>query len=801
MLKQPIDRCYLILTMHFTDRLVNFPCLEQVIDRCPLIVEPNTSALDAIGLMYKARNSICQVSKSNLTCTSSTTASCVLVVEDSQLVGIFTERDLVRLTAASVDLSGMAIAQVMTREVITLTQSNSDNILTVLSLLRQYQIRHLPILDERGELIGVVTPETILNLSPKADACQKIEESLLEGETYRLLFENNPQPMWVYDLETLAFLAVNQAAIHHYGYSIAEFLAMTIADIRPPEDIPAMQQEVANLDVQGYVISGLWRHQKKDGTIIDVEVTSNALTFLGRRARFVLVTDITERQLAEKSLRQSEENYRRISELTSDYIYSSYVTPSGAIIDQWATANLSRITGYSFEELPSGENGWFNLIYPEDLPAFTQFINERISTNQPGTIEYRIVTKQGEIRWICDRIQPEWDDREARVVRLLGATEDITSRKQALSALRENNDRLTLALDLAKIGSWDWNMLTNETIWASNHESIFGYESGTPRRSFSDWSSRVHPEDLPRIKALAKAAIASRQDLECEYRVVWPDGSIHWVDSLGRFYYNSQGQPTRMVGVLYDISDRKIAQAALQKSQEQLQTAIAELTRSNKDLEQFAYAASHDLQEPLRKINSFAELLAHDYRQQLDDIADKYIDYITDGASRMQALIEDLLLYSRVGRQELNKQPTDLNTVVSQVIIDLSFAIAENNAIITTTPLPTLPANPVQMSQLLQNLIANGIKFRRDCPPEIHIAATLQQEKWLISVQDNGIGIKPEYTERIFAIFQRLHSRSRYPGNGIGLALCRKIVERHGGDIWLKSEPGKGTIFYFTIPV
>ena len=291
-----------------------------------------------------------------------------------------------------------------------------------------------------------------------------------------------------------------------------------------------------------------------------------------------------------------------------------------------------------------------------------------------------------------------------------------------------------------------------------------------------------------------------RQDLECEYRIVWPDASIHWVDSLARFYYNAQGQPTRMVGVLYDITDRKQAQAALQKSKEQLQTAIAELTRSNQELEQFAYAASHDLQEPLRKINSFAELLAHDYRQQLDQIADKYIDYITDGASRMQALIEDLLLYSRAGRQELNKQPTDLNTVVSQVIIDLGFAIADNNAIITTTSLPTLSANPVQMAQLLQNLIANAIKFRRESPPEIHIAAALQKEKWLISVQDNGIGIKLEYTERIFAIFQRLHSRSRYPGNGIGLALCRKIVERHGGDIWLESEPGKGTIFYFTIP-
>lgn len=790
--------------MLFTDRLLNFPCLEQVIDRSPLMVGPNTSVIDAIDLMSKAQDSICLLSESNsspdVTVTSPTASSCVLVVEDSQLVGIFTEQDVVRITAAGMDLSGVAIAQVMTREVITLTESNSNNLLKVLSLFRQYQIRHLPILNDRGQFVGVITPESILDLTPKADELQRLEESLLEGETYRLLFENNPQPMWVYDLETLAFLSVNQAAIQNYGYSKAEFLAMTIADIRPAEDIPAMREKVASLAVAGKVNSALWRHQKKDGTIIDVEVISNGCNFLGRPARFVLVTDITARKQAENRLRQSEEKYRQICQLTSDYIYSCYVTRSGAIIDQWTTANVSQITGYTFEELPGGENGWLNVVYPDDLLAVSQFINKRISTNQPGSLEYRIVTKKGEIRWICDRIQPEWDECEGRVVRLLGATEDITKRKQAEAAQRDNNERMNLALELAKIGSWHWNMLKNEIIWTRHHETIFGYEPGTPSRSYSDWSSRIHPEDLPRAEASLKSARASRQNFECEYRVVWPDGSIHWVAALGRFDYDAVEQPTRMVGVLYEISDRKQAQEALQNSQEQLKSAIAELTRSNKELEQFAYAASHDLQEPLRKINSFAELLAQDYREQLDAIADKYINYITDGASRMQALIEDLLIYSRAGGQELNKQPTDLNAVVSQALVDLSFAIAENNAIITTTPLPTLPANPVQMAQLFQNLIANAIKFRRDCPPEIHITATLEKKQWLISVQDNGIGIKPEYIERIFDIFQRLHSRSRYAGNGIGLALCRKIVERHGGKIWVQSELGKGTIFYFIIP-
>jgi light-regulated signal transduction histidine kinase (bacteriophytochrome) len=206
------------------------------------------------------------------------------------------------------------------------------------------------------------------------------------------------------------------------------------------------------------------------------------------------------------------------------------------------------------------------------------------------------------------------------------------------------------------------------------------------------------------------------------------------------------------------------------------------------------------LREPLRKIKSYTDLLAKRYQGQIDEKADKYIGYITDGTARMQSLISDLLTYSRVGRGELSLEPADLGAVLNRTLTDLNTAIRESNAVITADLLPTVRANPSQMGQLLQNLIGNAIKFHASQPPQVQIKARLHEQCWTISVQDNGIGIEPQYGDRIFIIFQRLHTKDKYPGTGIGLAICKRIVERHGGRIWFESEPGRGTTFFFTLP-
>jgi PAS domain S-box-containing protein len=309
------------------------------------------------------------------------------------------------------------------------------------------------------------------------------------------------------------------------------------------------------------------------------------------------------------------------------------------------------------------------------------------------------------------------------------------------------------------------------------------------------------------------------------------DGSLLWVRENARVVRDGRDTPY-YEGTVEDITERKQVEEALKVYRDHLEQLVAartaelktaneqlrqeivereraerklaqqarELARSNAELEQFAYVASHDLREPLRKIKSYTELLERGYAGRLDAKADKYIAYIVDGAARMQTLITDLLTVSRVGRAELVAEPTDFEAVLGRVLADCEAIIRESGALVTHDPLPVLPANPGQMAELLQNLLQNAIKFHGPQSPRVHIWAVQGENEWVFGARDNGIGIDPQYAERIFLIFQRLHTRTEYPGTGIGLAICKKIVENHGGRIWVESQPDQGATFYFTLP-
>ena len=245
--------------------------------------------------------------------------------------------------------------------------------------------------------------------------------------------------------------------------------------------------------------------------------------------------------------------------------------------------------------------------------------------------------------------------------------------------------------------------------------------------------------------------------------------------------------------IMRDITER-------QRTEKNLAQKVEELARSNRDLEQFAYVASHDLQEPLRMVAAYTQLLAERYRGKLDENADKYISYAVEGALRMQTLIRDMLAFSRVGRNGVGCEPSDCNRVVEEALLNLKASINESAAVVVYDDLPLVAAERIQMVQLFQNLIGNAIKFRGKEPPAIRVSAQRQGMHWQFAVADNGIGIAPEYKELIFVIFQRLHARDEYAGNGVGLAICKKIVEHYGGRIWIESELGHGCTFYFTLP-
>jgi PAS domain S-box-containing protein len=287
-----------------------------------------------------------------------------------------------------------------------------------------------------------------------------------------------------------------------------------------------------------------------------------------------------------------------------------------------------------------------------------------------------------------------------------------------------------------------------------------------------------------------------------EEKETWPDGSVTWVSTTKEPLRDREGNIIGTFGISRDITARKQAEQALAEKAQELQ-------RSNTELEQFAYVASHDLQEPLRMIASYTQLLGRRYKGKLDADGDEFISYAVEGATRMQVLINDLLAYSRVGTRGKPFAKTDCNEVLARTLSNLKISIEETGAKITHDPLPQVIADSSQLIQLFQNLIGNAIKFHApERTLEIHVSTSQQhlphsngsEQEWLLAVRDNGIGIEEKYFERIFILFQRLHTREQYPGTGIGLAVCRKIVERHGGRIWVESTPGKGSTFYFTLP-
>lgn len=375
---------------------------------------------------------------------------------------------------------------------------------------------------------------------------------------------------------------------------------------------------------------------------------------------------------------------------------------------------------------------------------------------------------------------------------------DITDRKQAEDEAARNSAVLKATLenmaDGVRVFDRDLRLI------ACNRRSLemFGYppqygEIGTPYEAFmfaslerGDYGD-CSPAELDARLARARSGLASHTEHNL------PDGRV--IQKM-----RNPMPDGGFVSTYLDITERKHAEQALADQARKLQQALEELQRSNAELEQFAYVASHDLQEPLRMVASYCQLLQRRYQAKLDQSANEFIGFAVEGAKRMQSLINDLLLYSRVGTKGKPLVPTPLDHVLADVLANLSVAIEENKAEITCDPLPTVSGDQTQLLQLFQNLIGNALKFRREGAVRIRIAARREGEQWLISVTDNGIGIDPQYAERIFMIFQRLHTREQYPGTGIGLSVCKKIVERHGGRIWVEPAPAEGSVFKFLLP-
>lgn len=406
----------------------------------------------------------------------------------------------------------------------------------------------------------------------------------------------------------------------------------------------------------------------------------------------------------------------------------------------------------------------------------------------------RHALETGERRWIHLKSSPVFDAK-GKVRLAVNIFNDITERRQALVERQESEQRLRKVLDnlatfVAVLSPDGVVVEVNRPALQTAHlkpEAVIG----TPLDTLPPWN--FSDEIQAKIRDAMRRAAAG-ETIRFDTQAQLAEAHFITIDFMLAPVYAEDGALQYLVASGIDITERR-------QNEEALMRYAQELARSNEELGQFAYVASHDLQEPLRMVTSYLQLIEQRYKGQLDSSGVEFISYAVDGAARMKTLINDLLAYSRLDRAKAPFERVSMDTSLLMAIHNLQLTIEDTGAVITHDDLPEITANEAHMIQLLQNLIGNALKFQSEAAPQIHIGCKRDGDNWLFSVRDNGIGIEPEYLQRIFVIFQRLHARERYPGTGIGLAICKKIVESHDGRIWAESQPGIGSTFYFTIPV
>lgn len=607
-----------------------------------------------------------------------------------------------------------------------------------------------------------------------------------ENARFRLFVESAPCSMLMVEPDGTITM-VNHRLKAMFGYGRSEIIGQSIQNLVPQRfrnngwliDVPYSGAEGSSDGSQVRELTGL----HKDGKEFPIEVVLSSTEFSFGIKLLVIVVDLTERKRTENVLRESKAQFKALAEGAPVGIFQcdkeGFVT--------YANQRLIDMIGVTSQD--EVRTRWGYSLHPEDRDRVLALWANTVKTGHAFRSEHRFVHADGSIVWVLGEGSTVHEE-DGAVIGVVGTLTDVTEDK-----LKEAQFRLVV--EAAPCGMLMINTEGQITLVNAQIEALFGY-------SRSDLIGH-HIETLIPVRF---------RHGHGEMRKGFSHAPYTRPMGLGRYLFGLRKNGTEfpvevglnpiqieggvnVLATVVDITERT-------RVEQQLEQQAEDLTRSNHELEQFAYVASHDLQEPLRMVSSYCELLSRRYKGKIDQDADEFIDFAVDGAKRMKTLIDDLLTYSRTGRQTEEFTAIDATESVRAAISNLQITISEAEAVVHCDPLPTVMADSTQLIQVFQNLIGNAIKFRGKQSPTIRISAREISgdsgiSHWQFSIQDNGIGFDQQYCDQVFIIFQRLHTRAEHPGNGLGLAIVKKIVERHGGRIWVESTPGIGTTFFFSL--
>ena len=609
---------------------------------------------------------------------------------------------------------------------------------------------------------------------------KRTEASLRESEEeHRHLVERANDGIAIIQDDVVRF--ANPHLAEMLGGGLEEILGTPFSDHIDPDELPKVaelyERRMAGEDVSPVYETVL---KRRDGSRMPAELNAGVITREGKPADLVIVRDITERKEAEAERIAIQGRYRELFDNVRAGLCRTTPGPSGTFL----AVNPAMV-----EMFEADDPEQLLTLHPSEIyldESQRRIVSDAIVSKGFIDEEIRFKTLKGRPIW-CRITSKKVSDANGQVY-FDNTIEDVTERKRAEEALRESEERFRslfeLSADLVCIadisGYFRQINASFPRVLGYSQEELLG-------KPFMDF---VHPDDRAKtVQVIEEKLSRGETVLTFENRYVRKDGGIVWLE------WTSQPSVTKdcTYAIARDITERK-------RMEEALAERMQELARANTELQRFAYVASHDLQEPLRMIASYVQLIEKRYGDKLDADGQDFMGFVVDGANRLQTMINDLLEYSRVESRGGRFATVDCEELLVQGLQNLALSIEENGAAVAHDPLPRVMADPTQLVQVFQNLIENAIKFRGEEPPLIHVSARRGEGEWVFSVRDNGIGLDPEYNERIFIVFQRLGGME-HPGTGIGLSICKRIVERHKGRIWVESGRGKGATFYFTIPI